>query len=83
MDIEKLKAENEYLKKELEQSAEMLQIRMNRIFQLCDELEEANTKSHKLQGIMDEATDLVDDALRTDDGEMYGRLREIKNTLEG
>ena len=83
MDIEKLKAENEYLKKELEQSAGMLQIRMNRIFQLCDELEEANTKCSKLRGIIDEATDLVDDALRTDDGEMHGRLREIKDTLEG
>ena len=50
---------------------------------IYNELEEANTKCSKLRGIIDEATDLVDDALRTDDGEMYGRLREIKDTLEG
>ena len=79
-----MKAENEHLKNELERSSELVQIRMNRIFQLCDELEEANTRCSKLQDMIYEATDLIDDALRTDDVYgMYDKLNEIKNVLEG
>lgn len=83
MDLENLKNENEYLKKELEHRSELEKIRMERIFQLVDELGEANERCSKLQDIIAEATDLVDDALSTDDGEMYGKLREIRDTLEG
>lgn len=83
MDIEKLKIENEHLKEELKRNSEMLQIRMSRIFQLVDELEESNTKCGKLQGIIDEATAAIDEALSLDEAdEIYSKLCEIKETLE-
>ena len=84
MDLEKLKNENEYLKKENESNREVMQIRMNRIFQLVDELEEANARCSKLQDMIDEATEVVDGALRLDEmDEMYSKLNEIKDILEG
>lgn len=84
MDIEKLKIENEHLKEELKRNSETLQIRMNRIFQLVDELEESNTKCGKLQGIIDEATASIDETLSLDEvDEIYSKLNEIKDILEG
>ena len=84
MDLEKLKNENEYLKKENESNREVMQIRMNRIFQLVDELEEANARCSKLQDMIDEATEVVDGALRLDEmDETYSKLNEIKDILEG
>lgn len=84
MDLEKLKAENQHLKKTLEQSTGMLQIRMNRIFQLVDELEGANTRCGSLQDVIDEASTLIKEALNLDSvDEIFGKLREIKDILEG
>lgn len=78
-----MKKENEYLRREVQSHSEMVNIRMERIFGLCDELKESEARYRKLQTKLGEVEDIVDKALHLDD--VYGvmdQLREIEELLE-
>lgn len=78
-----MKKENEYLKREVKSHSEMENIRLERIFGLCDELKVEVDRCNKLNAKLQEVEDIVDDALNLDDAyELLSALREIKELLE-
>lgn len=81
MDLEK---ENENLKHELERALELGRCNMDYIDKLRNEVEEANTVCSKLYDVIYEATEELYIALGIEEmDELYNKLQEIKNILEG